>query len=90
MKVSGPVHQNYGFIHTQRVSEQARIHHQENLKNLEKMNQQTIKNAEQMTETQRIENAKWDRVRQVQEAYLGAAATKLGHNETMNHVDVKV
>jgi len=90
MKVTGPVHQNYGFIQTQRVDEQARIRHHENLKNLEKMNRQTIQNVEQKRETQRLETAKWDRVRQAQEAYLGAASQKAGHNETMSHVDIKV
>ena len=91
MKVTGPVHQNYGFIQTQRVDEQARVRHHENLKNLEKMNRQTIQNAEQQRETQRLETAKWDRVRQAHEAYLGVNALKNGaHNETMSHVDIKV
>lgn len=90
MKVTGPVQQNYGFIHTQRVDEQARIRHHENLKNLQKMNRQVIQNVEQQRETQRIENSKWDRVRQAQEAYLGAACQKAGHNETTTHVDIKV
>jgi hypothetical protein len=90
MKVTGPVHQNYGFIHTQRVDEQARIRHHENLKNLQKMNRQTIQNVEQQRETQRLEAAKWDRVRQAKEAYLGNEAQKAGHNETMQHVDIKV
>lgn len=90
MKVTGPVHQNYGFINTQRDDELARIRHQENLKNLQKMNRQTIQNAEQMRETQRLEMAKWDRVRQAREAYLGHEAELNGHNETMKHVDIKV
>jgi hypothetical protein len=90
MKVIGPALQNYGFINALRTDEQARIRHQQNLKNLEKMNRQTIQSAEQKSETQRIENAKWDRVRQAKEAYLGTKATNLGHNETMRHVDIKV
>ena len=90
MKVTGPVPQNYGFIQTQKVDEQARIRHHENLKNLQKMNRQTIQNVEQQRETQRLEMAKWDRVRQAREAYLGHEAQKAGHNETMQHVDIKV
>jgi hypothetical protein len=43
-----------------------------------------------MRETQRLEMAKWDRVRQAKEAYLGNEAQKAGHNETMQHVDIKV
>jgi hypothetical protein len=90
MKITGPVHQNYGFIQTQKVDEQARIRHHENLKNLQKMNRQTIQNVEQQRETQRLEMAKWDRVRQAKEAYLGSEAERTGHNETMQHVDIKV
>jgi hypothetical protein len=90
MKITGPVHLNYAFIQTQRVDEQARIRHHENLKNLQKMNRQTIQNVEQQRETQRLETAKWDRVRQSHEAYLGANEQKVGHNETMRHVDIKV
>ena len=90
MKVTNLPPLNYGFIHTQRVDEQARVRHHENLKNLEKMNRQTIQNADSMRETQRLETAKWDRVRQAREAYLGAGAEKSGHNETMQHVDIKV
>ena len=90
MKITGPAPQHYGFIETQRVNEQAKIRHQTNLKALEKMNRQTIKNVEQQRETQRLENSKRDRVRQAQEAYLGAACEKEGHNETMSHVDIKV
>jgi hypothetical protein len=90
MKVTGPVHQNYGFIQTQRTDEQARVRHQTNLKNLQKMNRQTIQNVEQQRETQRLELAKWDRIRQATEAYLGHEAQKAGHNETMQHVDIKV
>ena len=90
MKVTGPAPQHYGFIESQRADEQARIRQHENLKNLQKMNRQTIQNAEQMRETQRLENAKWDRVRQAKEAYLGHEAQKAGHNETMQHVDIKV
>ena len=90
MKVTGPAIQHYGFINAQRTDEQARVRHQQNLKNLEKMNRQTIQNVEQQRSTQRLENAKWDRVRQAQEAFLGAASQKAGHNETMNHVDIKV
>jgi hypothetical protein len=91
MKVTNSVPQNYGFINAQRYQEQAQVRHHENLKNLQKMNRQTIQNVEQQRETQRLEAAKWDRVRQAQEAYLGANALKNGaHNETMSHVDVKV
>jgi NurA-like 5'-3' nuclease len=90
MKVTHLPPLNYGFIHTQRVDEQARIRHHENLKNLQKMNRQTIQNADNMRETQRLEMAKWDRVRQAKEAYLGNEAQKTGHNETMQHVDIKV
>lgn len=90
MKITGPAPQHYGFIETQRVNEQAKIRHQTNLKNLEKMNRQTIQNAEQIRETQRLEMAKWDRVRQAREAYLGNEAELTGHNETMKHVDIKV
>jgi uncharacterized protein YdaT len=89
MKI-GPAQQHYGFIQTQRVNEQAKIQHQTNLKNLEKMNRQTVQNAEAYRATQRMELAKWDRVRQMQEAYLGQACQKYGHNETTQHVDVKV
>ena len=90
MKIAGPVHPNYGFIETQKVNEQARVRHHENLKNLQKMNRQVIQNVEQQRETQRLEMAKWDRVRQAREAYLGNEAQKAGHNETMQHVDIKV
>jgi NurA-like 5'-3' nuclease len=90
MKVTGPAPQHYGFIQTQRDDELARIRHHENLKNLQKMNRQTIQNADNMRETQRLEMAKWDRVRQAKEAYLGNEAQKAGHNETMQHVDIKV
>jgi len=88
MKISAL--QNYAFIQTQRVSEQANIRHQENLKNLVKMNQETIQNAESKRETDRMEDAKFDRVRQAREAYLGNELQKLGHSETIYHVDVKV
>ena len=90
MKVTNLVPQHYGFINTQRDDELARIRHQTNLKNLQKMNRQTIQNVEQKRETQRLEMAKWDRVRQAREAYLGNEANKVGHNETMQHVDIKV
>ena len=90
MKVTGPAPQHYGFIETQRVDEQAKVRHHENLKNLQKMNRQVIQNVEQQRETQRLEMAKWDRVRQAKEAYLGHEAQKAGHNETMQHVDIKV
>lgn len=90
MKVIGPVHLNYAFIQTQRVTEQATIRQQENLKNLERMNQQTIQNVETKRETDRIETAKFDRVRQASEAYLGAELQKLGHNQTIYRIDVSV
>lgn len=90
MKITGPAPQHYAFIQSQRTDEQARIRHRENLKNLEKMNRQTIQNVEQQRETQRLENAKRDRVRQAHEAYLGSACENKGHNETMQHVDIKV
>lgn len=88
MKISAP--QNYAFIQSQRFSEQATIRHRENLKNLERMNQQTIQSAEAKRETDRMEAAKFDRVRQSREAYLGNELQKSGHSETMYHVDVKV
>lgn len=53
------------------------------------MNRETVESVEKQRETQRMENAKWDRVRQAQEAHLGSYQ-KDGHNETMNHVDIKV
>lgn len=90
MKITGPAIQHYGFIESQRANEQARIRHAQNLKNLEKMNRQTIANVEEKRETQRLENAKWDRVRQAKEACLDPEEQKLGHNETAHHVDVKV
>jgi hypothetical protein len=90
MKVIGATQLHYPFIQTQRTDEQARIRHHENLKNLEKMNRQIIQNADSMRETQRLETAKWDRVRQAHEAYLGAYCENKGHNETMSHVDIKV
>ncbi len=90
MKITNLPPLNYGFINTQRTAEQAQIRHQENLKNLEKMHRQTIQNVEEKRETLRLETAKWDRVRQASEAYLGVEATKLGHNETMQRVDIKV
>ena len=90
MKVTGPVYQNYGFINAQRYEEQAQVRHQQNLKNLQKMNRQTIQNVEQQRETQRLETARWDRQRQIKEAYLGANALDNGaHNLAMSHVDVK-
>jgi hypothetical protein len=88
MKI-GSTYQHYAFIHTQRVDEQTRIQHQQNLKNLQRMNRETVESVEKQRETQRMENAKWDRVRQAQEAHLGSYQ-KDGHNETMNHVDIKV
>lgn len=88
MKISAP--QNYAFIQTQRASEQATIRHQENLKNLERMNRETIQSVESKRETDRMEAAKFDRIRQSREAYLGNELQKIGHNETIYHVDVKV
>jgi hypothetical protein len=82
--------QNYGFINSLRTMEQATIRHQQNLKNLERMNLETNQSAESKRETDRMEAAKFDRVRQAREAYLGNELQKLGHNETIYRVDVKV
>jgi hypothetical protein len=82
--------QNYGFINTLRNIEQATIRNQQNIKNLEKMNRETIQSVESRRETDRIENTKFDRIRQAREAYLGNELQKLGHNETIYRVDVKV
>lgn len=90
MKVIRAAELHYSFIETQRVREQAQIRHQQNLKNLEKMNQQTIQAAEAHRATMQMHNAKFDRDRQMREAYLGEACQKDGHNETIKHVDVKV
>lgn len=87
MKVA---YQNYAFIQTQRVTEQTVIRHQQNLKNLEKMNRETIQSVESKRETDRMEAAKFDRIRQAREAYLGNELQKLGHNQTIYRVDIKV
>lgn len=90
MKITGPAPQHYGFINAQRDAEKAKIEHDQNLKNLKRMNQQTIQSVEAHRATQRLENAKWDRLRQAREAYLGEGCEKVGHSETVKHVDVKV
>lgn len=90
MKVIRATDLHYSFIEAQRVREQAQICHQKNLKALEKMNRQTIETAEAHRATLQMHNAKFDRDRQMREAYLGEACQKDGHNETIKHVDVKV
>lgn len=90
MKVIGVAPQHYAFIQSQRQTEQAEIRHRENLKNLEKMNQETIQAAETHRATLQMHNAKFDRQRQMMEAYVGAECQKEGHSQAMSHVDVKV
>jgi hypothetical protein len=89
MKIISSAPQNYGFINAQRYAEQAQIRNQKNLKSLEKMNKQTVQNVEAQRATQRLENAKWDRVRQAKEAYPGSEVQNIGHGTTQFHVDVK-
>jgi hypothetical protein len=90
MKVHSATPQAYHFINSLRTTEQATIRHQQNLKNLERMNRETNQSVEAKRATQHLEAAKFDRVRQAREAYLGEACQKDGHNHTMLHVDVKV
>lgn len=90
MKIVPAVRQNYAFIASQRQHEQVQIKHQENLKKLQEMQRQTVETVQAHRATQHIEANRFDRLRQISEAYLGQQCQKDGHNETMNHVDVKV
>jgi len=54
------------------------------------MQRQTVETVQAHRATQHMEANKFDRLRQISEAYLGQQCQKDGHNQTMNHVDVKV
>jgi len=90
MKINPAVRQNYANIASLRQHEQVQIKHQQNLKKLQEMQRQTVETVQAHRATQHMEANKFDRLRQISEAYLGQQCQKDGHNQTMNHVDVKV